>query len=55
MLPRFSPRFVEVVLKRSAMYANFCAMSMISGASFTAATYQDGAALGFSTFSWGSR
>jgi hypothetical protein len=44
MLPRFSLRFV-FVLKWSAIYA-----------SSTVATYQDGAALGFSMFfPWGSR
>jgi hypothetical protein len=44
MLPRFSRRFVFVI-KWSAIYA-----------SSTVATYQDGAALGFSMFfPWGSR
>jgi Retinal pigment epithelial membrane protein len=53
MLPRFSPRFV-FVLKWSAIYASLDAIVNLSGASFTAATSQDGAALGFSRFStWG--
>jgi len=52
MLPRFSPRLV-FVLKWSAIYAIFDAIDSLSGASFTAATYQDGAALGFSRFSLG--
>jgi hypothetical protein len=45
MLPRFSFRFV-FALKGSAEYASFGAIDSLSGASFTAATYQDGAALG---------
>ena len=49
MLPRFSHRFV-FALKRSAMYASSGAIDTPFGASFTVATYQDGAALGFFMF-----
>lgn len=54
MLPRFSLRFV-FVHKSSAIYASLGAIDTLSGASFTAATYQDGAALGFSMFPLRSR
>jgi hypothetical protein len=49
MLPRLQPPFA-FVLKWSAIYASFGAVDTLSGASFTAATYQDGAAVGFSMF-----
>jgi hypothetical protein len=49
----FYRRFV-FVLKRSAMYASFGAIDTPFGASFTVATYQDGAALELSMFfPWG--
>jgi len=54
MLPRFSSRFI-FVLKWSAIYASLGAIGTLSGASFTAATYQDGAALRFSMFFLGER
>jgi len=54
MLPRFSLRFV-FALKWSAIYVSLGAIDTLSGASFTAATYQDGAALGFFMFPLGSR